>query len=200
MFYLKLFCVQLTLVLAVLKLITILDREHGLRADRAAGGILLAGCCLGAGFTVWLCDSQQPMLWLGYLVLAVYLTVCAITDYQTCKVYDILQVPAAVAGAVLCMLQAPLPGGGRGLILFAMLQYLLFMRFYGEGDVMAFQICSLYLVGRGGDLRTLLLHMALAFILLGVVQAFRRNINQKGNLIVPVPFLPYIACSLLWFL
>ncbi len=49
-------------------------------------------------------------------------------------------------------------------------------------------------------MQTLLLHMALAFIQLGVVQAFKRNINQKGNLKVPVPFLPYIACSLLWFL
>ncbi len=200
MFFLKLLSAQLALVLAVLRLITILDPEHGMRADRAAGGILLTGCCLGAGFTARLCSPQQPAFWLGYLVLTAYLTVCAITDFQTCKVYDILQVPAALAGAVLCLLQAPLPGGGRGLVLFALLQYLLFIRFYGEGDVMAFQICSLFLVGRGGDLQTLLLHMALAFALLGAVQAVRRNINHKGNLIVPVPFLPYIACSLLWFL
>lgn len=200
MFLLMLFSVQLTLALAVLKLITIMDQEHGLRADRAAGGILLMGCCLGAGITVRLCSPQQPILWAGYLILTVYLTVCAITDFQTCKVYDLLQIPAAVAGAVLCLLQAPLPEGGRGLVLFALLQYLLFTRFYGEGDVMAFQICSLYLVGRGGDLQTLLLHMALAFILLGGVQAFKRNINQKGNLKAPVPFLPYIACSLLCFL
>lgn len=200
MLFLKLFGAQLTLTLAVLKLVTALDREHGLRADRAAGGILLAGCCLGAAHITSLCGSQQPMLWPGYLVLAIYLTVCSITDFQTCKVYDILQVPAAVAGAILCLLQEPLPGGGSGLVLFALLQYLLFMRFYGEGDVMAFQICSLYLVGQGGDLQTLLLHMALAFTMLGAVQALRRNINQKGNLKVPVPFLPYIACSLLWFL
>lgn len=200
MLFLKLFGAQLTLTLAVLKLVTALDREHGLRADRAAGGILLAGCCLGAAHITSLCGSQQPMLWPGYLVLAIYLTVCSITDFQTCKVYDILQVPAAVAGAILCLLQEPLPRGGSGLVLFALLQYLLFMRFYGEGDVMAFQICSLYLVGKGGDLQTLLLHMALAFTLLGAVQALGRNINQKGNLKVPVPFLPYIACSLLWFL
>jgi len=200
MFFLKLFGLQSILVWAVLKLITILDQGHGLKADWATGGILLAGCCLGAGYTVRLCGPQQPVLWVGYLVLALYLTVCAITDLKTCKVYDILQVPTAVAGAVLCLQQAPLPEGGRGLVIFALLQYLLFMRFYGEGDVMAFQICSLYLVGRGGDLQTLLLHMALAFVLLGAVQAFRRNINRKGNLKVPVPFLPYIACSLLWLL
>ncbi len=200
MLFFRLFVLQLMLALAILKLITVLDRGHGLKADRAAGGILLAGCCLGAGYTARLCGPQQPVLWPGYLVLAVYLTVCTITDFQTHKVYDILQVPAAVAGAVLCLLQVPMPEGGRVLVSFALLQYLLFTRYYGEGDVMAFQICSLYIVGRGGDLRTLLLHMALAFILLGAVQGLKHNINQKGNLKVPVPFLPYIACSLLWFL
>lgn len=86
------------------------------------------------------------------------------------------------------------------MILFALLQYLLFMRLYGEGDVMAFQICALYLVGEGGNLMTMLLHMALAFGLLGAVQLARGNINKKGNLKTPVPFLPYIACSILWFL
>lgn len=200
MFFMMLFGLQMMLALTVLKLITVLDKGHGLKADRATGGILLVGCCLGAGYAAQLSSPQRPLLWLGYLMLAVYLTVCAITDLQTCKVYDILQVPAAVAGAVLCLYQAPLPGGGKGLVIFALLQYFLFMRFYGEGDVMAFQICSLYLVARGGDLQTLLLHMALAFILLGGVQVLRRNINQKGNLKVPVPFLPYIACSLLCFL
>ena len=36
MFFLKLFGLQLTLTLAVLQLITVLDRGHGLKANRAA--------------------------------------------------------------------------------------------------------------------------------------------------------------------
>lgn len=200
MCFLKLFGLQITLALAILKLITLLDRKHGLKVDGTAGGVLLVGAGLGAGYTAQLSGTQRPALWLGYLTLAVYLTVCAITDIQTCKVYDILQIPAAAAGAILCLSQVSTLAGGRGLVIFALLQYLLFMKFYGEGDVMAFLICSLYLVSRGGNLRTLLMHMALAFTLLGVVQMLRHNINGKGNLKVPVPFLPYIAGSILWFL
>lgn len=200
MFFLRLFGLQILCSLALLKLLTRLDQGHGLRADGTAGGILLLGALLGAEYTARLCGPQRPALWLAYLTLAVYLTVCAVTDIQTCKVYDILQIPAAAAGAILCLSQPPASMGGWGLVIFALLQYLLFRRFYGEGDVMAFLICGLYLVSGGGDLRTLLLHMALSFALLGVVQMFRRNINREGNLKVPVPFLPYIAGSMLWFL
>lgn len=200
MFFWRLFGLQMILALAILKLITLLDQNHGLKADVTASGILVAGAGLGAGYAVRLCGPQRPALWPGYLTLAVYLTVCAITDIQTCKVYDILQIPAAAAGTILCLCQVSTPEAGRGLVIFALLQYLLFRRFYGEGDVMAFLICSLYLVSRGGDLRTLLMHMALAFTLLGAVQMFRHNINRKGNLKVPVPFLPYIAGSIVWFL
>ena len=140
------------------------------------------------------------MLWFVYSVLAVYLTVCVFTDLRACIVYDFLQLPGAMAGALFC-LSRPLPAGsGAGLVLFALLQYLLFGRLYGIGDAMVFQVCSLYLAGRGGDLRTFLLHMALAFVLLGIVQLLRHNINKRGNLKTPVPFVPYIACSLLWFL
>ncbi|MDE5746233.1 MAG: hypothetical protein K2I21_01495 [Acetatifactor sp.] len=200
LFFLKVLGLQLTLVLAVLRLIGVLDPSHGLKTDGAAVGILLAGCGAGAGYIVHSHSGATPGVWLGYLALAVYLTVCTITDIQTSRVYDILQVPAAAAGAWLCIRQPAAAGSGTGLILFALLQYLLFMRLYGEGDVMAFQICALYLAGGGGNFLTMLLHMALAFAMLGAIQLAKGNINRKGNLKNPVPFLPYIACSVLWFL
>ena len=194
------FGMQLALTAGLLRLITGLDREHGLRVDREAGCILLTGCLAGAGFISCAHSREHPVIWIVYLILAVYLTVCMITDRQTCMVYDFLQLPAAAAGAVLCLLR-PLPvSGGAALVCFALLQYFLFMRFYGRGDGMAFQVCSMYIIGAGGSLKTLLLHMAMAFFALGMVQFIRGNINRKGNLKTPVPFLPYIACSLLWFL
>lgn len=199
-FFLKIWGLQLTLVLAVLRLLVTLDPSHGLKADRAALGILLVGCGAGAGYIAHFQAREPPGVWLGYLALAVYLTACVITDIQTCRVYDILQVPAAAAGAWLCLWRPAAPESGAGLILFALLQYLLFMRLYGAGDVMTFQICALYLVGGGGNFVTMLLHMTLAFAMLGAVQIVRGNINEKGNLKTPVPFLPYIACSVLWFL
>lgn len=199
-FFVEIFGLQLALTLAALRLITRLDPGHGLRADWESAGIVLTGCCVGAGYIACHYRQEQSIMWVGYLILAVYLILCVITDRQTCKTYDFLQVPTAVAGAFLCMAR-PLPaGGGAGLILFALLQYFLFGRMYGQGDVMAFQICSLYIIGAGGDFQTLLLHMALSFAILGVIQLFRKNIDRRGNLKIPVPFLPYIACSLLWFL
>lgn len=199
-YFLGIFELQLILTLAVLWLITKSDQEHGLRADREAVEILSVGCCMGAGYIASHHRQEQPIILAGYLILAVYLTVCVFTDRKTCKIYDFLQLPASMAGAILCMAR-PLPAGaGLGLILFALLQYFLFGRLYGQGDVMAFQVCSLYIIGEGGDFQTLLLHMALAFAILGVIQLFRKNIDRRGNLKTPVPFLPYIACSLPWFL
>lgn len=198
--FVMMFGLQLALSVTALWLIVKLDPKHGLRADREAGCTLLAGCVVGAGFIACAHSRESPAIWLAYLILAVYLTVCVITDRQTCMVYDFLQLPAAAAGAVLCML-LPLPvSGGAALICFAMLQYFIFMRLYGRGDGMAFQVCSLFIIGAGGGLETLLLHMATAFSLLGIVQLLRGNINRKGNLNTSVPFLPYIACGLLWFL
>lgn len=199
-YFLRIFELQLILTLAVLWLITKSDQEHGLRADREAVEILSVGCCMGAGYIASHHRQEQPVILAGYLILAVYLTVCVITDRKTCKIYDFLQLPASMAGAILCMAR-PLPAGaGLGLILFALLQYFLFGRLYGQGDVMAFQVCSLYIIGEGGDFQTLLLHMALSFTILGVIQLLRKNIDRRGNLKTPVPFLPYIACSLPWFL
>lgn len=198
-FFLEMWGSQLTLAWAALALIMALDDSHGLRTD-AAVGILLAGSAVGAGYITCLYGGQPPGAWLGYLALAVYLTVCSVTDIQTCRVYDLLQIPAAVIGAWLCLARPVTTESGAGLMAFALLQYLLFMRMYGEGDVMAFQICALYLAAAGGDLLTMLLHMALAFGLLGAVQLARDNIDRKGDLIKPVPLLPYIACSILCFL
>lgn len=199
-YFLRIFELQLILTLAILWLITKSDQEHGLRADREAVEILSVGCCMGAGYIASHHRQEQPIILAGYLILAVYLTVCVVTDRKTCKIYDFLQLPASMAGAILCMAR-PLPAGaGLGLILFALLQYFLFGRLYGQGDVMAFQVCSLYIIGEGGDFQTLLLHMALSFAILGVIQLFRKNIDRRGNLKTPVPFLPYIACSLPWFL
>ena len=198
--FLTLWGLLLAGALAVLLLIAGMDPCHGLKTDWGAAGILLAGSGAGTGYILYACGGETPGERAAYLVLSVYLTVCGVTDAQTCKVYDILQIPAAAAGAWLCI-RRPVPAeSGVGLVLFALLQYLLFMRLYGEGDVMAFQICALYVAAAGGDLLTMLLHMAAAFAMLGAVQLIKGNINGKGNLKTPVPFLPYIAWGALWFL
>lgn len=198
--FLVVFSMQLTCMLAVLRGIIRLDPESGIKTDKEAIYFLLAGSSTGAWYIVCCHGGEPPLRWMGYLVLSVYLTVCAVTDRQICMVYDFLQLPAVAAGAVMGLLRPLPPASGAVLILFALLQYLVFMRLYGKGDGMAFQICSLYIVSEGGSFETLLLHMAIAFAMLGIVQFFRGNINERGNLRSPVPFIPYIACTILWFL
>lgn len=195
-----LFSLQMTWMLAVLQGIIRLDPESGIKVDGEAICILLAGSGTGAGYIACCLSDGPAAIEIGYLALSVYLTVCAVTDRQTCMIYDFLQLPAAAAGAVMALRCSLPPECGAGLIAFALLQYLVFMRLYGKGDGMAFQICSLYIVSGGGGFEALLLHMAMAFGLLGMVQFFRGNLNKRGNLKVPVPFLPYIACTVLWFL
>ncbi len=200
MLFWGLFSLQMIGMLAVLKGIIRLDPCSGICIDREAICILLGGSSAGAGYIAYSCTGEQPVIGIGYLFLSVYLTVCAVTDRQTCMVYDFLQLPAAAAGAVMGLMCPLPPESGAVLIVFALLQYLVFMRLYGKGDGMAFQICSLYIVSGGGDLEKLLLHMAAAFGLLGSLQLIRGNLNKRGNLKFPVPFIPYIAGTVLWFL
>ena len=100
--------------------------------------------------------------------------------------------------------------GGAGWILFLMkrgvdlrgfavlagcwvLQYLLFARFYGRADSHAFFCCAILLTAYGGGITEHLWHALLTFCFLGIVQILRKNVNDKGNLKVPVAFVPYVV-------
>jgi len=87
-----------------------------------------------------------------------------------------------------------------GLILYLLLQEMWFCRFYGRADCHAFSYCAMVEYALGGNLLCYLMHMAMAFFLLFVVQGGRRNIDRNGNLKQSVAFLPYITISFLIFL
>ena len=42
--------------------------------------------------------------------------------------------------------------------------------------------------------------MLFTYILLGIIQLFKKNVNKKGNLKIPVAFTPYIVATFLLFL
>ncbi len=140
--------------------------------------------------------------WYGQLacgMLAAYLLVASIQDSQTLEVYDFLHILALPAGAAFLVIA---PSGEKllSLVMFLVIQIGLFMRLYGAGDGLVFMVCAIYESRFGNGLATYLLHMAAAFIVLGVVQGFRRNINRKGNLKKPVAFVPYITATVWFFL
>ncbi len=75
------------------------------------------------------------------------------------------------------------------------LQLLLAGRIYGRADGYAFCACALTEALLGISAVGFLLHMLFAYCLLFAVQLARRNINGRGNLRRPVPFLPYITAA-----
>lgn len=81
------------------------------------------------------------------------------------------------------------------LVLYGVLQEYFFCKMYGRADCHGFLVCAVVECALGGTLKTYLFQMLLAIAFLTLVQLFHKNINRKGNLITPVPFLPYITLS-----
>ena len=80
-------------------------------------------------------------------------------------------------------------------IIFILVQELLFSKFYGRADCHAFSVCALAEGAVGMGMKEYLVHMLLAFGVLAVVQLLRGNVGRDGNLKNPVPFLPYITIT-----
>jgi hypothetical protein len=133
----------------------------------------------------------------GAVILPVYLICATVMDIQTKEVYDFLPYLGVVPG-LLCLIYASTDmASWIALIVYCLLQLLIFSRMYGMADAKAFCVCAVYISVGGGGFLVYLYHMSAAFLLLGVIQLIRHNINRRGNLKTPVPFLPYIA-STIW--
>lgn len=128
-------------------------------------------------------------------VFWITLLIAVISDFRTKEVYDLVFWISAFAG-----IPSLFSGSGQnlaGLGIFLALQLLLFRRFYGGADCLAFSVCAQYITIHGGGLTEYLIHMLFTFILLAMVQLGRRNISRKGNLKEPVALIPYIAAAML---
>lgn len=168
------------------------DQELKLELSDRGYVFLAVMCIIGASSILY----RQQAVWQNQLrgfIMLVYLLLCSVTDYYTQQVYDVIQMAACVLMAGMILLGHASPSRGAELIVFTLLQALLFRKMYGEADVMCFLICALSLVERGIFVWTC--HMGLAFLFLGVVQGGKHNIASDGNLKVPVAFFPYITVA-----
>lgn len=124
-----------------------------------------------------------------------------ITDCKACQVYQFIWWVAGIAaGCLVCGRIGEMHCGESmqlliGLLIYGGLQELFFCRFYGRADCHAFIVCALMLGGMRIEKIGWLVHMLLAFGILAFVQLLCGNINRKGNLKNPVPFLPYITIA-----
>jgi len=174
------------------------DPRFNLHLDKVIYSYIVIYCIAVGGWIEYFLVCRKWYGQLAYGVLAAYLLVAAIQDIQCCEVYDILHIlvmPAGIPVLVQADCQQLI-----ALLLFVILQYGLFMRFYGAADGYAFMVCAVYLTGEGRGILIYLLHMFSAFLLLAIVQGSKGNINRKGNLRKEVPFLPYIAATVWLFL
>lgn len=149
--------------------------------------------CVGLGIFGVCKTGGDVAAFSEYLIMMVYLTVCSITDSCMQQVYDVMQIFGGILVGGLALVMDVQSYIGVELIVFAMLQGLLFLKMYGEADAMAFLICALSLLE--GGLLLWLTHMALTFLFLGIIQGIRGNIASDGNLKLPVALYPYIAVA-----
>lgn len=162
-----------------------------------AGAAAQAACVMAVA---WNRPGCEGLLW---AVMGGSLLLACVTDILLCQVYNFTWwIFLAAALALLWCRRSMLAESGSacadllgGLILFSGLQLLLGGRIYGTADSYAFCACALAGAAQGLSLAGFLTHMLLAYLFLFAVQAARRNINRKGNLRRPVPFLPYITAA-----
>lgn len=182
------------LIYLFFKIIYKFDRSHNLHMNKKVLVITGVSIILLSVF-LNLRKHYLPRTLL-YGVFVAYLITAAITDYQTQLVHDFLHIVGAVAGIILLIIQQPEWHVVKGLLLFVGIQLFLFRRMYGTADCFTFIVCAIFIAcSNHGGLLTYLWHMGATLILLGLIQGFRRNINKKGNLKIPVALVPYIAVT-----
>lgn len=172
-----------------------IDKDHGMVFSTRVIRLLCMGSLIAA--QMWYLVSAGKD-WTGqsaWFLIHVYFLSCSVTDYLTCQVYDVFQYLGIGASGYLVLTASTNTIFGFSILLFALLQYLLFMKLYGKADGMAFLVAAMAEASLGYDINMYLLHMITAYLLLSLVQSLKGNIGGKGRLKVPVPFLPYITAS-----
>lgn len=122
----------------------------------------------------------------------------ALCDFYTTEVYDWSWGIAGVTGIGILFYRGTAREVFFQLLIFIALQALLFRKFYGGADCMAFSVSAIYLCSREKGIYDYLVVMLLTFAVLAVVQLIKNNINRKGNLKKPVALIPYIAVVMLF--
>ncbi len=169
------------------------DKDHGMEFNAGVWCILVMESTAAAGTWQMTTGGENGGLRCVWLLLHIYFVSCSMTDIMTCQVYDLFQYLGIASAGYLLLRSEASVWTGMSICLFAVLQYLIFMKFYGAADGMAFLVAALAEAALGYDMQMYLLHMIFAYLLLSLTQIVKGNIGTGGRLKVPVPFLPYIT-------
>lgn len=181
----------LILCCLAIKIIYRFDPESGLKLT--TGNKVFFGCGAIAG-GIWIDIKNYEMIVYGIFIA--YLLVSVYTDWQIMKAYDFVAFIAALAGVLLLLLAAPESRGSlQELLVFVVLQWLLFARLTGSADCIALSICAVFITLHGGGMLEYLLHMLIAVVLCGGFQLVKYRSLKHA-----VPFIPFIAMSVFLFI
>ena len=176
-------------------LVLIRWRDLEIRIGKKEGLAVLGASVLGSVLNGWLLGQGALFARLSLSLFIGCLLLACVTDMAICQVYNFVWL---VSGAAVVMLLADRKREIAivwEILLFCVIQMVLFARMYGKADCYAFCACAAAEAGLGAGMRGFLIHMLVSFLLLAAVQVMRKNIGSRGRLKKPVPFLPYIAAG-----
>lgn len=157
--------------------------------------------CVVAVFYMLLAACVQPEeIWQEAVIYSLFwasMALCAWCDYLTTEIYDFCYLPAFISGCLMLWLNSAWYRSGD-LIIFAVIQFLIFRKLIGTSDCVAFWICALYLAGTGKGFEAYVWFMAYVYVLFLVAQLLFGNVDKKIKLKEPKPMIPYIAVVILW--
>ncbi len=121
------------------------------------------------------------------------LAAAAYSDWQIKKAYDFFFWVALAADLVILIGRETFYWAcAQDLVIFSLLQILLFRKMYGAADCIGFTVCAAFFSAFGKGLFHYIFLMGCTFFLVFLVQAYKHNVNRKGNLKRPIALLPYI--------
>ena len=116
-----------------------------------------------------------------------------VMDVETHLIYDFVWWISGSAALLLWIISGSFQAVWWDVFCFIMLQQLLFGRLYGRADCHAFSVCAPALGAFGMTMQDYLIHMLISFCILTTIQLVRGNVDGRGRLKEPVPFLPCIV-------
>lgn len=128
------------------------------------------------------------------------LMAAAYSDRLIKQAYDFYFYIAGLSGIITLLVTGVLIRDCIGdIVIFILLQWLLFRRMYGGADCLAFSVCALFFTAWGQELLGFLYLMTITFAVLAIVQLIKKNVNKRGNLKEPVALIPYIAVAAVFY-
>lgn len=194
--YIIWFAAITALSLMYLAVILVCDQHSGIKMNGKMLAVSAAYILLAAG-AVSRYGRESAAEGALLCFLFAYLAAASYSDVCTKHVYRFLYIPPALAGCAFIALQGLDIERIVPVVIYIFLLAVLFDRYFGRADTIAFMITSCFFTHRNGIdiLMSGFLHMLFSIVLVIIIK--HKKINFKDGSIEPTAFMPYIAVAAL---